>query len=120
MTKRYYRELRQIHLAYRDRGFEILAFPCNQFFMQESWNELRIKNFIRGLKVEFPLFAKVKVNGADASNLFKHLRANSQLDSYRISWNFGKFLINREGQVVDYYSPSVNPSQVVPQIEEML
>mmetsp|Transcript_32942 Transcript_32942/g.57733 ORF Transcript_32942/g.57733 Transcript_32942/m.57733 type:complete len:121 (-) Transcript_32942:100-462(-) len=120
MTNRYYRQMRDIHKTYKERGFEILAFPCNQFFRQESWNELRIKNFVRGMGADFPLFGKVDVNGRKACSIYKFLRANSELDSLRITWNFGKFLVNREGRVVQYFGPRIEPNRTIPQIESLL
>lgn len=120
MTNRYYKQMREMHATLKDRGFEILAFPCNQFLGQEPGDEEQIKKFVRGLEAEFPLFAKIKVNGKAACGLYKYLRANSELDSFKISWNFGKFIIDREGRIVRYFTPTVEPNHLIPLIESLL
>lgn len=97
-------------------GFTILAFPCNQFFGQESESEVNIKKFVeKNFNVTFPMFAKIEVNGDNVHPLFKFLRNNSELydpvtqTTKQIPWNFGKFLVDREGKVVGFYGPKVEP-----------
>uniref|UniRef100_A0A7S3KDL8 Glutathione peroxidase n=1 Tax=Euplotes crassus TaxID=5936 RepID=A0A7S3KDL8_EUPCR len=117
----------KIHNKYRDHGFEIFAFPCNQFMSQEPGTHEQIKKFAQEkYGAEFPLFSKVDVNGPDTHEVFKFCRRHSPLyDAEKdvvqnIPWNFAKFLIDNKGQVVEYYTPKQNPDLCVPKIEEML
>mmetsp|Transcript_28948 Transcript_28948/g.33052 ORF Transcript_28948/g.33052 Transcript_28948/m.33052 type:complete len:111 (+) Transcript_28948:271-603(+) len=106
----------KIHSKYRDSGFEIFAFPCNQFLGQESCSNEDIKKFVKKkYGVEFKMFAKIDVNGKNCHDVFKFCRTNSPLyDENKnkcksIPWNFTKFLIDRDGQVVAFYSPKEDP-----------
>lgn len=119
-TDRHYREMVELHNRYRERGFNILAFPCNQFLSQEPGTNEQIKEFVRKYNVEFDMFNKVRVNGKDAHPLFKFLRLNSNLEGGKIGWNFGKFLINRELGIVRYFGPGTNPLEMVSEIEALL
>jgi glutathione peroxidase len=120
LTDKQYAELVEIAGQYHDR-VEVLCFPCNQFMYQEPGDKAEICEFIRGVGGEsFKIFAKVKVNGSEASPLFKYLRAKSSLDSGTIGWNFGKFLVAPNGTIVGYYGPRVNPSTIRPMIERLL
>mmetsp|Transcript_24892 Transcript_24892/g.43756 ORF Transcript_24892/g.43756 Transcript_24892/m.43756 type:complete len:121 (+) Transcript_24892:150-512(+) len=120
MAKRYYRQLRDIYTNYQHRGLEILAFPCNQFFKQEAWSEERILTHVRGMGVAFPIFAKCNVNGPNASNLYRFLRAHSELKGRRVQWNFCKFLIDREGNIVKFFGTSIEPERTRRAIESLL
>ncbi len=106
-----------------DKGFEVIAFPCNQFGAQEPGNAEEIANFC-SLKydVTFPLMEKVDVNGADADPLFDWLKkeAPGLMGSKRIKWNFTKFLIDREGNVVKRYAPTDTPKSMRRDIEKLL
>ena len=120
LTDKHYRQLVELHGKYMAKGLVILGFPCNQFMGQESGECPMILDFAHGYGVEFQLFDKVEVNGPNACELFKFLRANSRLKGSKIGWNFGKFLISREGNVHNYYGPRTNPAELIPDIERLL
>ncbi|PRX41708.1 glutathione peroxidase [Planifilum fimeticola] len=117
-----YRELQQLYEAYRNRGLEILAFPCNQFANQEPGSEEEIQKFCEtNYNVTFPLFSKVKVKGPGAHPLFKYLTEKSPgVLGKEIKWNFTKFLVNRRGEVVKRYAPQTSPRRIAKDIEELL
>ena len=118
-----YKGLESLQKSYADRGFSVLAFPCNQFGGQEPGNEEEIQSFCDlNYQTSFPLFSKIDVNGAASHPLFTHLKeqAPGALGSKRIKWNFTKFLIDRDGQVVQRFSPSVEPEQLTSKIEVLL
>lgn len=109
------------------KGFQIFAFPCNQFMNQEPGTPEEIKKFIREkYGGTFPIFEKILVNGDDTHEIFKYLRRNSELwdektqTMQNIPWNFGKFLVDEEGHVQAYYGPKVNPLQMMDKVDEML
>lgn len=120
MTDRYFTELINLYETYRGKGLEVLAFPCNQFFGQEPKTDAQIKTYVTGIGGEFPLFSKVNVNGKHANDLFKYLRYHSRLQGGRIGWNFGKFLIDRNGDIHGYYGPRNFAMKMVPDIEKLL
>ena len=103
-----------------------MGFPCNQFFAQEKRPESEIKDYVQDLfDVKFQLFSKVIVNGNDCHPVYKFLRKNSSLNQgdkgiKEIPWNFTKFLVDRNGNVVQFYSPQDNFDKVVSKIEELL
>ena len=117
-----YRELQELYETYRDRGLEILAFPCNQFANQEPGSEEEIQKFCETqYNVTFPLFSKVKVKGPDAHPLFKYLTEKSPgVLGKEIKWNFTKFLVNRRGEVVKRYAPQTSPRRIAKDIEDLL
>jgi len=92
-------------------GFRVLAFPCNQFGGQEPWSNAEIKQYVKeNFGTTFDLFSKIEVNGENAHPLFKYLKhKKGGLFGSFIKWNFAKFLIDRNGQVVKRYAPSVEP-----------
>lgn len=103
------------------RGFEILAFPCNQFGSQEQGDEETIAKFAEGYHVKFQMFEKINVNGSDAHPVFRFLK--SQLGGVlgtSIKWNFTKFLCDKNGIPVKRYGPPTAPSQIVKDIEDLL
>ena len=107
-----YAELQQLYVAYKDEGFEVLAFPCNQFLGQEPGDSAEIKSFCQlHYAVTFPLFAKVEVNGEGAHPLFAFLReaAPGILGTTAIKWNFTKFLVGRDGRVAGRHAPGASP-----------
>lgn len=119
LTERQYAELVQISGQYTDR-VEVLAFPCNQFNSQEPGSGEEVCEFIVSLGGQsFKVFDKVDVNGENAHPLFKFLRANSSLNSSTVGWNFGKFLIARDGSIAGYYGPRTNPLTIRPDIESL-
>tara|TARA_R110000824_G_scaffold33596_9_gene107644 strand:+ start:138 stop:611 length:474 start_codon:yes stop_codon:yes gene_type:complete len=117
-----YEGLEKLHQEFKDRGLEILAFPCNQFGHQEPGDADEIKNFCSlNYDVSFPLMEKIDVNGDDADPLWKYLKSEkSGLLGSRIKWNFTKFLVDREGNVVARYGPAVKPEQLKSEIEALL
>ena len=117
-----YRELQELYETYRDRGLEILAFPCNQFANQEPGSEEEIQKFCETqYNVTFPLFSKVKVKGPDAHPLFKYLTESAPgMLGKEIKWNFTKFLVNRRGEVVKRYAPQTSPRRIAKDIEDLL
>jgi glutathione peroxidase len=118
-----YAGLEELYRRFQDRGFAILGFPCNQFLHQEPGDELEIKQFC-SLKydVTFPVFAKVDVNGSGTHTLYQHLKsaARGTLGTHAIKWNFTKFLVDREGNVVRRYSFFTKPGRIATDIEELL
>ena len=118
-----YEGLEALHRDYADRGFEVLGFPCNQFGKQEPGDAAEIANFCTlTYDVTFPLFAKVDVNGSDADPLFERLKADAPgvLGLKAIKWNFTKFLVDRDGKVVDRYAPTTKPEDIRKDIETLL
>jgi glutathione peroxidase len=118
-----YEGLEKLHEEYADRGLAVLGFPCNQFGAQEPGDEAEIRNFCSlSYDVRFPLFAKIDVNGAGAHPLYRFLKNQKKgvLGSERIKWNFTKFLVDREGRVVDRFAPTARPEALRPAIEALL
>jgi len=118
-----YDGLEAIYQQFRERDFEVLAFPCNQFGAQEPGSADEIAEFCRvNFGVSFPLMAKVDVNGPDASPLFDWMKkeAKGLMGSTSIKWNFTKFLIDRDGQVVKRYGPQDKPEAIAKDIEKLL
>jgi len=108
---------------YGDRGFEVIAFPCNQFGGQEPGSADEIGEFCKvNFGVSFPLMAKVEVNGDGATPLYQWLKAGAPgvLGTQAIKWNFTKFLIGRDGRVVRRYAPTVKPEAIAADIEALL
>jgi glutathione peroxidase len=118
-----YDGLEALWRKYRDRGFEVVAFPCNQFGGQEPGNAAEIESFCKvNFGVSFPLMAKVEVNGDAASPLFDWLKTEAPgvLGTKRIKWNFTKFLIGRDGKVVRRFAPTEKPAKLESAIEALL
>ena len=110
-----YAGLEELYRKYRERGFTVLGFPCDQFGRQEPGDEAEIKDFCRlTYDVTFPLFAKVAVNGAKAHPLYEHLKSTRRgfLGTKAIKWNFTKFLVDRDGSVVRRFGPTVRPERI--------
>jgi len=103
------------------RGFEVLAFPCNQFGSQEPFNEEEICTFVKGYSVKFQMFEKTKVNGDDAHIVFRFLKSKlGGVLGSSVKWNFTKFLCDRRGVPVRRYGPPTAPMTLVKDIEELL
>ena len=117
-----YQGLQRLYEQYADRGFTVLGFPCDQFGHQEPGNEAEIAAFCEErYGVTFPMFSKVDVNGSDAHPLFDWLREEKggMLGS-AIKWNFTKFLVGRDGQVLRRYGPTTAPEKLTDDIEKAL
>jgi glutathione peroxidase len=118
-----YDGLEALQRRYGPRGFSVLGFPCNQFGHQEPGDAAEIANFCKlTYDVDFPLFAKVEVNGSGAHPLFKWLKAARPglLGSEAIKWNFTKFLIDRSGRPVERFAPATKPEALTTAIEKLL
>ncbi|MBH0112865.1 glutathione peroxidase [Novosphingobium sp. YJ-S2-02] len=118
-----YEGLEALWRKYRERGFEVIAFPCNQFGKQEPGSSDEIAQFCEvNFGLSFPLMGKVEVNGESADPLFDWLKAQATglLGSKAIKWNFTKFLIDRKGQVVRRYAPTDKPASLEKDIEKLL
>ncbi|TVP93614.1 MAG: glutathione peroxidase [Pseudomonadaceae bacterium] len=118
-----YKGLEALHQDYAERGLRVAGFPCNQFGSQEPGDEAQISEFCElNYGVSFPLFSKVKVNGADAHPLYVALKkaAPGLLGSEAIKWNFTKFLLDEQGKVVKRYAPTVAPDELRKDIDKLL
>ena len=118
-----YEGLERLWQVYGARGFEVLAFPCNQFGKQEPAADSEIVTFCDiHFGLSFPLMSKVEVNGPDAAPLFQWLKqeAPGLFGTQSIKWNFTKFLIDRDGQVLRRYGPAVKPAKIAHDIEALL
>lgn len=115
--------LEKIYEKYKDRGFEVLGFPCNQFGGQDPGSNNEIGAFCqRNYGVSFPMFAKVDVKGPEAHAIFRYLtrEAKGILGSENIKWNFTKFLVGRDGKVLNRYAPTTKPESLEEDIEKAL
>ena len=120
-TKQYV-GLQDLYEKYRDRGLEILAFPCNQFGHQEPGSNQEIQNFCTDMfSVTFPVMAKIDVNGEGESPLYTDLKkSQGGLLGSAIKWNFTKFLVDRQGRVVGRFAPTTKPQDLEEDIEKIL
>ena len=118
----HYEPLEAMYAEYRDQGFEILDFPCNQFANQAPGTDEEIQHFCKArYNVTFKTFKKIKVNGPDAAPIYKWLKEQKKgkLNS-NIKWNFTKFLIDREGNVVARYAPTETPEKIDAKVAALL
>lgn len=117
-----YKDLQDLYLKYKDQGFEILDFPCNQFGSQAPGSNEEIAHFCEvKYKTTFRTFAKIEVNGKNTEPLYKFLKENSNgFLGNAIKWNFTKFLIDRNGNVVERYAPMTNPSKIEEKLQGLL
>jgi glutathione peroxidase len=118
-----YSGLEKLYDKFKARGLEILGFPCNQFGKQEPGSSAEIAEFCSvNYGVTFPMFEKIDVNGKDTHPLYRYLKreARGVLGSEPIKWNFTKFLVNREGEVVERYGSTTKPEQIEADIEAAL
>ena len=118
-----YKGLEALYEKMHARGLEVLGFPCNQFGAQEPGAEDEIAQFCEiNYGVTFPLFAKIDVNGGDAAPLYQHLKKARPglLGSEAIKWNFTKFLVDRNGNVVERYAPKDEPESLTGDIQKLL
>jgi len=118
-----YAGLEELYKTYKDRGLVVLGFPCNQFAGQEPGTDAEIASFCEvNYGVTFPVFTRIDVNGDEAHPLYKWLKESAPgiLGSEAIKWNFTKFLIGRDGAVVDRYAPTTEPTDIAGDIEKLL
>ena len=118
-----YTGLEQMYRKLKDRGFEILGFPCDQFGHQEPGDEAEIKQFCSlTYEVSFPMFAKVDVNGEHTHPVYQYLKRARPgvLGTQAIKWNFTKFLIDRNGNVIQRYAPADTPAAIEKDVEKVL
>ncbi len=118
-----YKGLEALHNKYKDQGLAVLGFPCNQFGKQEPGSDEEIQQFCElNYGVSFPVYAKLDVNGPDAHPLFVQLKKQAPgiLGTEGIKWNFTKFLVNRDGQVVKRFAPKDKPEALEAEIEQLL
>lgn len=118
-----YAGLELLYRKYKERGFAVLAFPCNQFGRQEPGTAEEIASFCAlNYDVTFPLFARIEVNGPDADPLYRHIKAARPglMGTRGIKWNFTKFLVGRKGAVAARFAPRVKPQDLEAAIEGLL
>lgn len=118
-----YKGLQKLYERSRERGLEILGFPCNQFGGQEPGSDEQIGQFCSlNYGVTFPVMSKIQVNGPDALPLYQFLKkkAPGLLGTEAIKWNFTKFLVDREGKVIARFAPNTTPDSIAAKIEELL
>ena len=118
-----YDGLETLYKKYKDKGLMVLGFPCNQFGSQEPGSEKEIQNFCRvNFGVTFPMFSKINVNGEETHPLYRYLKSEQSgiLGTEAIKWNFTKFLVDKEGNVVERFGSSTKPSELEDKIEALL
>lgn len=116
------KDLEELYKEYKDSGVEILGFPCNQFLNQEPGENKEVKNFCQiNYGVTFNMFEKIEVNGSNTHPIYKYLKEQEKgLLTKDIKWNFTKFLIDKEGNVIKRYSPATSPLKIKTDIEKLL
>ena len=114
--------LEKLYNEYKEQGLEILGFPCNQFAKQDSGSNEEIQQFcLLNYGVSFTMFEKINVNGQNAHPLYKYLKNEEKgFLGKEIKWNFTKFLINKDGEVIKRYAPTVLPIKIKNDIEDLL
>ncbi|MFJ1627147.1 glutathione peroxidase [Marinilactibacillus psychrotolerans] len=113
------KDLENLYQDYKEKGFVVLGFPCSQFMNQEPLEGEEIAEFCQmNYGVSFPLFDKIKVNGDETHPLFKYLK--DQTGNKIIKWNYTKFLIDADGEVVNRYAPTTSPKKIAKDIEKLL
>lgn len=122
LTSSNYSELSHVYEKYKTQGFEILAFPCNQFGGQEPGSNTEIKQFAcTRFKAEFPIFDKVDVNGPSTAPVYQFLKSSAGgFLGDIIKWNFEKFLVDKNGKVVERYPPTTSPFQIEKDIQKLV
>lgn len=122
LTQSNYKELNVLYEKYKNQDFEVLAFPCNQFAGQEPGSNEEIQEVACTMfKAEFPIFDKIDVNGKNAAPIYKFLKSEKGgFLGDAIKWNFTKFLVNKEGKVVERYAPTTSPLKIEKDIQNLL
>lgn len=118
-----YEGLQSIYNEYKEQGFEVLGFPCDQFGHQEPGSDTEIQEFCSlNFNVNFPLFKKIEVNGANTAPIYQYLKeaAPGVMGSKSIKWNFTKFLVNKQGKVIKRYASTTKPADMINDIKKLL
>jgi glutathione peroxidase len=117
-----YEELQKLYDLYNEEGLEILAFPCDQFNNQEPGDNDEIQSFCQlNFGLTFPVFSKIDVNGNNAHPLYQYLRSEKRgVFGNNIKWNFTKFLVDKEGNVIKRYAPTVKPMKIEKDIKKVM
>jgi glutathione peroxidase len=117
-----YKGLEELHQKYKDRGFQVIGFPCNQFGAQEPGTDEEVNDFVcTKFKATFPLTKKVEVNGANAHPLWAFMKSQKkELMMEAVKWNFSKFLIGKNGEVIERFAPTTSPEAIASYIEKAL
>ncbi|PSS14633.1 Glutathione peroxidase [Actinidia chinensis var. chinensis] len=117
-----YTQLTELYNRYKDKGFEVLAFPCNQFLRQEPGTSVEAQEFAcTRYKAEYPIFQKIRCNGPNTAPVYKFLKASkSGFLGSRIKWNFTKFLVDKEGKVINRYGTATGPLAIEADIQKAL
>jgi len=118
-----YEGLEALYQQYKDQGFEVLGFPCNQFLSQEPGTEQDIVQFCSTTyDVTFPMYRKIDVNGDNAHPLYRHLKSEAKgiLGSQAVKWNFTKFLVGKDGKVIARFATATKPEELKADIEKAL
>ncbi len=115
-------QLETIYQKYKEQGFSVLAFPCNQFGAQEPWDEAKIKEFAETrYGVTYPMFSKIEVNGPNTHPLYRYIKEFGSGEFHKdIRWNFTKFLLDRNGHVISKYDGEVKPAEIEADITRYL
>ena len=118
-----YKGLEELYLKFKDKNFVILGFPCNQFGAQEPGSDSEIQQFCQmNYGVTFPVMAKVDVNGSNTAPIYDFLKSSAPgiLGTELIKWNFTKFLVGKDGKVVERYAPQTEPKDLAKEIEKLI
>jgi glutathione peroxidase len=118
-----FKGLEELHNKYKDKGLQIIGFPCNQFGHQDPGSNDEIQEFCQmNYGVSFPMFAKIDVNGDNTHPLYQHLKTEAPglLGSEKIKWNFTKFLVNKNGEVIKRFAPATKPEKLESAIKSAL
>ncbi len=118
-----YDGLQKLQDQYADKGFSVLAFPCDQFGKQEPGSDEEIMSFCTtNFNVNFPVFSKIEVNGDNAAPIYQVMKSSAKgiFGSEGIKWNFTKFLVNAEGEIIKRYAPTTKPEVIAKDIEKQL
>lgn len=118
-----FKGLEDLHESYQEQGLQVLGFPCNQFLSQDPGSNDEISEFCSlNYGVTFPMFAKIEVNGENTHPLYQHLKkaAKGVLGSEKVKWNFTKFLVGKDGEVIKRYAPNTEPKAIAKDIEAAL
>jgi glutathione peroxidase len=118
-----YKGLEELYQQFKDKDFSVIGFPCNQFGEQEPGSDAEVQSFCKiNYGVSFPVMAKVEVNGDEADPLYAHLKKEipGLLGTEAIKWNFTKFLVGKNGEVLERFAPATKPEDLIEKIRKLL